>query len=124
MTLAHDQRLRRRADFDAVMRDGVRAAAGPLSVIARPREAAERNQPCRFGFAISRRVGGAVQRNRIKRRLRASARALNARGCQACQGLDVVVSARPGAAEAAYETLDRSLEQTLRRLQQRIGGAV
>ena len=119
MTTEREQRLRRRADFDAVFRDGRGVGGGPLTVHARPRQAADAESPCRFGFAINRRVGGAAVRNRIRRRLRESARALNK--TRACRGLDVVVVARPGAAESDFQQLDAALRRLLGRLQRQAG---
>jgi len=111
-----DQRLRRKSDFDAVFREGTRASQGPLALRARSRDdAAELGEalPCRFGYAISSRLGGAVQRNRIRRRLRESARRLNLDGD--CAGLDVVVIARQGAVEADFRQLDAILRSLVRR---------
>ncbi len=116
LTMHVDQRLRRKSDFDAVFRDGVRVASGTLALRARSRQASE--CPCRFGFAVSSRLGGAVTRNRIRRRLRESARGLNANG--ACQGLDVVVIARQGASEADFGELDATLRGLVRRSLQRL----
>ena len=128
LTMSADQRLRRKSEFDAVFRDGVGAASGALTLRARVRDAdaasVESTQPCRFGFAVSRRLGGAVQRNRIRRRLRAAARQLNADG--ECAGLDVVVIARQGAAEAEFVELDATLRRLVRRALRRLdaeGGA-
>ena len=114
MTTEREQRLRRRADFDAVFRDGRGDGSAALTVHARRRDSADAESPCRFGFAINRRVGGAVVRNQIRRRLRESARALNKSG--ACRGLDVVVVARPQAAESSYQQLDAALRRLLGRL--------
>ncbi|MDE2967024.1 MAG: ribonuclease P protein component [Chloroflexota bacterium] len=102
-----DQRLRRKSDFDAVFREGEGVASGPLAMRARKRTGQTMKQPCRFGFAVSSRLGGAVQRNRIRRRLRDSARQLNAEGD--CEGLDVVVIARHGAAKADFKQLKGTL---------------
>ena len=63
----------------------------------------------RFGFAMSRRMGTVVVRNRIRRRLREAARLSGATG-QA----DVVVIARPEARAASYQELDRTLRALLR----------
>lgn len=108
--MRHNQRLQRRTDFDAVFREGARISRGVLAL--RVRERGD-DAPCRFGFAISSRLGGAVVRNRIRRRLRESARRIDA------QGLDVVVIARDGAARASYQELDQTLTQLLRRLRTR-----
>lgn len=114
-----EQRLSRRADFDAVFKDGFRTASGPLLVRARRRDAAFAERPCRYGYAISSRLDNAVVRNRIRRRLRASARHL--KGADACRGLDVVVIARTGAPEADYAQLDSTLRRLIRRSMTQLG---
>ena len=116
--------MRLKSDFDAVFRNGVRASSGVLALRAYPRSDNASDQPCRFGFAISSRLGGAVVRNRIRRRLRESVRRLN-EGAD-CQGLDVVVIARTGAVEADFTELDSTLRRLVRRSTQqlqRAGGA-
>lgn len=62
----------------------------------------------RFGFVISRRVGKAVVRNRIKRRLREIARQ------NAIQpGWDIILIARSPAARSDYRVLEKSVHQLL-----------
>lgn len=63
-------RLRRAADFRRVFRDGVRAEGRLLSLVAAP----GRTSRARLGLAASRRLGGAVARNRAKRLVRESFR--------------------------------------------------
>jgi ribonuclease P protein component len=69
-------RVREHGTFRALQRDGARGRSGPLTVIAlvdtQPSAAA-----VRAAFAVSRRVGPAVTRNRIRRRLRAILRELD-----------------------------------------------
>lgn len=61
------RRLSRSAEFDRVYREG-RSHAGPhLVVYSFPREDED---PARLGLSVGRKVGGAVDRNRIKRMLR------------------------------------------------------
>jgi len=55
----------------------------------------------RFGLAVSRRVGGSVTRNRVKRWLRESIR----RQRHGLTGVDVVLIARKGSAAAGYSAL-------------------
>lgn len=59
-------RLRQRADFLAVA-NGARANAAAFVVQARPRDDAG---PIRVGFTVSKKVGTATERNRVRRRLR------------------------------------------------------
>jgi ribonuclease P protein component len=64
----------------------------------------------RFGFAVSKRVGKAVVRNRLRRRLREIVRQT-----ATAPGYDVVVVARQAAATADYAALREGLVQVLRR---------
>jgi ribonuclease P protein component len=63
-------RLRGRQSFVALRRSGRRVQRGPITVTWAPGQPTE---PPQVGFAVGRRVGGAVQRNRLRRRLRAIA---------------------------------------------------
>ncbi|OFW68014.1 MAG: ribonuclease P protein component [Actinobacteria bacterium RBG_13_63_9] len=89
-------RLRRRKDFDAVFQRG-KALSNRLLVL---RSAPNHLQHNRYGFITSKRLGGAVVRNRVRRRLREGIRSLPAR-----PGWDVVVSARNAAAQADFQQL-------------------
>ena len=64
-------RLSRSRDFDAVYRNGRSVSTRYLTLYAFPRSEDEDEEP-RLGLAVSRQVGGAVTRNRLKRRLRAA----------------------------------------------------
>jgi ribonuclease P protein component len=92
------RRLSRAAEFDAVYRRGRSAASRHLVVYAFPRDAGDREPP-RLGVSVSRRVGGAVERNRVKRVLR-EAFADGAGDDERLRGVDVVLVARPGLHEA------------------------
>ena len=96
--------LRSRADFDAVARRG-RARRHRLFTIRVRRNGLGR---VRCGFAVSRRVGGAVVRNRVRRRLRELMRAL-----PPGSGFDVLVSANPGIVHANFEELRAALGETV-----------
>lgn len=99
-------RLRRRQDFAIVYRTGAAHSRGDLVVRVRPNP--EVSRP-RFGFAVGRKVGSAVIRNRVRRRLREAARLSGASG-----GADVVVIARARAGAASYQELERTLRALLR----------
>lgn len=101
-------RLRRRADFAAVYQRG-RAWSVPILAVRVLPSGLSRS---RFGFAVGKRVGNAVVRNRVKRRLREVVRAYRPHG-----GWDVVVIARPAAAGADFATLDGALRSLFRRAQ-------
>ena len=82
----------------------------PLVLRVRPLPAGAAQAPLpRFGFVVGIRVGGAVTRNRLKRRLREAARQSGARGAA-----DLVVIARARARDASYRELERVLRSLLR----------
>ena len=63
----------------------------------------------RFGFVVAKTVGGAVQRNLVKRRLRAIARTAIADLNLAADKLDIVVRALPGSASVDWNKLQTEL---------------
>lgn len=93
-------RLSRARDYQAVYGAKVRKSRGPLTVFAKPNESGEP----RLGLSVGRRVGQAVQRNRVKRLLREAFRRTQ-HGLP--RGYDYVVTVRPHAplTLAAYERL-------------------
>src|SRR5690348_2236868 len=97
-------RLRANGDFQRVRRRGRTAHGRWLTVAFAPAETvAEGEKPAtRIGFSVSRRVGGAVVRNRVKRRLREIARNHLS---HVASGWDIVITARASAAEAEYHAL-------------------
>ena len=63
----------------------------------------------RYGFSVSRRVGKAVVRNRVKRLLREIMRKVLLQ-----MGWDIILLARPSAAQASYATLEKTVRNLLR----------
>jgi ribonuclease P protein component len=115
--LAAAHRLRRRSDFAATIRGGRRAARGSLVVHLDRQTPAQAEPPVspappRAGFVVSKAVGGAVQRNRVKRRLRHLVRA---RIDTLPPGAMLVVRALPAAAERSYDELGADLDGALAR---------
>ena len=105
-----EQRLKRRRDFSSVYQDGEAFVHGPLVIRVRgAREGGDQSQ-VRFGFAVGRRLGNAVHRNRVKRQLREAARRSGAEG-----NADIVVIARASAAHSSYRQLEHTLWTLLSR---------
>lgn len=76
--------------------------------------------PARFGFIVSKAVGNAVVRNRVRRRLKAIAD----RNLQAgLSGCDIVFRALPASATAPFAELEREVARSLTRLQHKRGAA-
>jgi ribonuclease P protein component len=67
----------------------------------------------RFGFAVSRRIGKAVQRNKIKRRMREAARL---RQEQIQSGWDLLFIARAPISQVKYQEIDQSMYWLLKGL--------
>jgi ribonuclease P protein component len=91
LTFPRRMRLSGRRQFSRVYGAKVRASAGPLMIYAAPNDLGI----ARLGLSVSRRVGTAVERNRIKRLLREAFRHLQHDWPQPNPGYDVVVSVRP-----------------------------
>ncbi|AWK10121.1 ribonuclease P protein component [Streptomyces spongiicola] len=116
--LPTDNRLRRREDFATAVRRGRRAGRPLLVVHLRsgstdPHASGESAPPTRAGFVVSKAVGGAVVRNRVKRRLR---HLMRERLSELPPGSLVVVRALPGAGDADHAQLARDLDAALQRL--------
>ena len=107
--LAAAQRMRRSADFAATIRGGRRAGRGTVVVHLLLDEPALAST-ARAGFVVSKAVGNAVVRNRVRRRLRHLVRPLLA-GLP--EGSLLVVRALPPAAEASFAALGADLEAAL-----------
>ena len=73
-------RVTDRRTFQALREEGRRARRGAITVTWLPPPPGTEDAPPRVAFAVSRSLGGAVLRNRIRRRLRAALRELRASG--------------------------------------------
>ena len=91
-------RLTRSAEFERIRRQGRSHGNRYLVLYMFPREAGSGSAESRLGVSVSRRVGGAVDRNRVKRLLR---EAFGAEAAKLPAGSDAVVVARPDVLELA-----------------------
>jgi ribonuclease P protein component len=114
-------RLSRSAEFERVYRQGRSTANRHLVLYAFPNSATGRP---RLGLSVSRKVGGAVQRNRVKRLLREAFAGAEA---ELSPGQDIVVVARPQVSELADREglagIDASLTELIVRAGLRSGAA-
>jgi len=98
--------LRSPLDFRAVQSDG-RSRVSPLLVMRYRRNGLELT---RYGISTGRRLGSAVVRNTLRRRLRTVLRSLAGR---VAQGWDILLVVRPPAATATQAELGLALERLL-----------
>lgn len=108
MRFPPEVRLRKRREFDAVFQRGAKGVDRYFVCYVVRRD----QQDSRLGTVVSRKVGGAVVRNRVKRYIREYFR-------QHRQGfeevVDVVVIARASSRDATYAACAASLERALKR---------
>jgi ribonuclease P protein component len=131
--LPADARIRSSRDFRSVLGRGRRAARGGVVVHWAPETvpsedtaaqpptppAADAHRTARAGFVVSKAVGNAVARNKVKRRLR---HAVAAELPHWPPGTDVVVRATPRAAERDFAQLQRDLAEAVQAARSRRGG--
>lgn len=97
-------RLLKHADFQAVYQQGRKYFSGNLAVFYRDR--GDHAGP-RIGFTVSKALGGAVERNRIRRRLRAAVRRRLGR---LGRPVDVVLHPRKSVLDMEFVRLDAEIE--------------
>ena len=102
-------RLTDSPEFERVYRQGTAYRGRLFSVHAFPNE----HGTPRLGLSISRKVGNAVTRNAVRRRLR---EVFYSCISELSGNLDLVVSARPASAEATFEELREEFSKSLGRL--------
>jgi len=116
------ERLKRRTDFKAAAK-GERAPAAAFVLQARRRaedgqaggrQYGQKGNPARVGFTVSRQVGNAVERNRVRRRLRELVRLAPAATLR--PGYDYVLIGRRVALGADFAAMTRQFDAAIRRI--------
>lgn len=103
--LPRSHRLRSPADFAKTYKKGV-SAVGPHLVVYNYGSAADG----RLGLSVSRKVGGAVLRNRVRRQISAAYAVLRR---EAAVGGDTIVVARPAIKGLSYQNMEIELRRLL-----------
>ena len=108
-------RLLRHADFERVYKKGRRHFAAHMTVFYLLRE---RGEGIRIGFTVGRVLGGAVERNRIKRRLRESVRL---RWPGARVPVDLVINPKKSVLKLEFTELGNEIGQAFEVIQKWLG---
>lgn len=116
-TFPKSARLLRRTEYVAIRKEGKSFAEGPLAASFRPREPLPTRPGipggvARVGLTVSSKVGEAVTRNRIKRRLREAVRL----ELSQLPAVDLVLVARPSATGASVDELRAWLRRASARM--------
>jgi ribonuclease P protein component len=107
--LPRSERIRKRSIYQRVQTTGRKIQTDHFIVFALPNDTAS---AARLGVTVSRKVGGAVTRNRVKRLVREAFRRQKA---LFPRGLEVVLIAKKQAAEVEYEQVCREIERLCKR---------
>jgi len=108
------KRLLKHGDFQQVYQQGRRQFTGNMTVFFLRRQSAAENGP-RVGFTVGKVLGGAVERNRIKRRMREAVR----RSPAACGPVDIVFHPRKSVLTMPFAELVSEVARGLRLAEQR-----
>jgi ribonuclease P protein component len=103
--LPRGERLRKRAGFQAVQGKGRKLHTDSFLVFVLPQKLP---RVTRLGITVSKKVGGSVERNRVKRLVR---EAFRRRKALFPQGLDLVFVAKRSAVEAEFDQVVREIEK-------------
>lgn len=107
-------RLLKHADFERVYQQGRRHFSSNMTVFYRKRESGE---GLRVGFTVSRALGGAVDRNRMKRRLREAVRLSNPR---TTRPVDVVINPKQTLLKAEFSELLKEIARAFEVVEQKL----
>jgi ribonuclease P protein component len=109
LAFPREARLVRKSEFDRVYQAGKRFSTSHFTIFVRQNELAV----SRFGFSIKKALGGAVERNRIRRRLR---EILRGHRQEISAGWDIVVHPKSSMIRAPFATLTQDLVRLLKQL--------
>jgi ribonuclease P protein component len=110
LTFPQSSRILRSADFRTVYDNGIRLSTPLFAAFCLARTGSEDRGSARLGLTVPRAIGGAVVRNRIKRRLREAFRRHRARiGAQ----WDIVLNPRRAALTAPFREIERAFERLI-----------
>ena len=110
-------RLLRHADFERVYKQGRRHFSASMTVFYSPRP--EAGPGLRVGLTVGRALGGAVQRNRIKRRMREAVRLTRVWPGAAA---DIVINPKKVVLTADFETVLNEVRQAFMVIEKKLGG--
>lgn len=111
------RRLLRHADFDRVYKKGRRHFATHMTFFylrGEPKDGEQPSSQMRIGFTVRRVLGGAVQRNRMKRRLR---EAVRLQSLQPQGAVDVVINPKPSLLTADFAELQAEVAKAFQAIQ-------
>jgi ribonuclease P protein component len=108
-------RLLRHADFERVYKQGRRHFASHMTVFYLRRA---QDDSLRVGFTVGRALGGAVQRNRMKRRLR---EAVRLQGLTTSIPVDVVINPKKSLLTVEFETIQSEVVRAFEVIQNSLG---
>jgi ribonuclease P protein component len=102
-TFSREERIRRRADFHRILKEGEKFDSPYFQISISPNRLPQR----RLGLTVGKNIGSAVRRNRVKRMIRDFFR-LNKEALPGSS--DVVVKAKPGAARLNFRQVSEELK--------------
>jgi ribonuclease P protein component len=114
-SFSRSSRLLRHADFERVYKQGRRYFASHMTVFYLRRGDAG---SLRIGFTVGRGLGGAVERNRMKRRLR---EAVRLRGTRAEVAVDVVINPKKSLLTAEFADLQKDISRAFEVIEKSAG---
>jgi ribonuclease P protein component len=117
MKFPRSLRLNRRGDFEKVYKLGRRYFAAHLTVFYLGRE---RGDGLRVGFRVGRVLGDAVERNRIKRRLREAVRLHRS---ELSRAVDIVVHPKKSVLKVDFAGLENEIRRALEAVERAIAGS-